>query len=296
MKAIVLLATLTATLFSLRHVEAAGVSVAVTPASGACTDALTVHAAGLTPNAEVHLFVGTNDGARGELVTFDWPTATTWDFTMQSGVRYLCDEFAAPDMRVSLWSSVGPTGAPAGLLGIATFTRTAADAVPSGPTIAVRPDHGTCSTPLLITGNGFPPNQPIEFVLGPIYTTPGSGGAGIAVPGGTTGADGSFSSNALSSDQSDGRPATDAGHSTGATECQRFARLKITAAPRRANDGSRNAFTPAETVFRRADVLAPTVGGGVIRHSSPSTWLVLGGASLLVAAALAAASAAHHKC
>ena len=260
-----------AILGGIRTAAADGASLVVTPGSGACTDTMAVHAEGLRPNAIMYLFASAGNSL-GELITFDYPTTSSWDFTLPAGARYLCDDFAAPTMDLAVWAESEGSGHPDILLASATFTRTNPDAISPGPNVQVVPDHGSCRQPMLLVGSGFPPDQPVDVVLGPLYSTPGSGGAGIGVDGGTTAPDGSYRSDILSTTAEDGSLAAAITDSIGANECAHFGRLKITVVPAkaRANAGD---FLPAVTYFRRGGIAAPAAGSGVAHNDSPR-WIV----------------------
>lgn len=273
----------------LRSVRATGrLSLAVTPASGACTDRLAVHASGLQPGVEIYLFAGSASGGHRELITFASPS-TNWDFEMPSGLRYLCDEFADPAMDITLWSS-DDSNAPRTLLASTKFVRIAPDAVAAGPLIAVTPSEGPCNTPVVITGRGFPPGASIDLAVGPLFTLPGSGGGGIGMYGGAAAADGSFESTVLVTTDGGGHPAASPSESVFAIECSRVPRMRIMASPSRGAAGAYSSFTSATTVFRRGGIAAPAAGTGRERQGTPdSRWLLAGGAAVWAAAAIGAA-------
>lgn len=288
MRTVLALLVLGAALAGPWSVQAKGVSLAVTPASGACTDQLAVHASGLQPGVEVYLFASSASGADRELITFASPS-TNWDFEIPSGVRYLCDEFADPAMDITLWLSDG-SNAPRTLLASTTFMRTAPDAVAAGPVIAVTPPAGPCNTPAVITSRGFPPGASIDLAVGPLFTLPGSGGGGIGMHGGTAAADGSFESTVLVTTGGDGRPAASPSESVFAIECSRVARMRIMASPSRSAASGYSSFNSATTVFRRGVIAAPAVGTGTKRRDTSETrWLLAGGIAVSAAAAVGAA-------
>jgi hypothetical protein len=265
--------------------RAEGVSVAVTPASGACSDAITVHVSGIEPNTYTYLFVA-SAGERSNpdrvlmISFFSDTTLTSWDYPAPPGFRFLCDELAAPRLDLFVSASVSAAGLPAEVLASTAFVRTARDSPSPGPAIALTPTDGPCARPPTVDGAGFPPNASIEVVVGPLVSLPGNGGAGFALPAGTADASGAFHSAALAQNGPDGSNAR-----LFEIECQHSGRLLVSAAPGRDASGSRGDFPMALAEFR-SDALEPPPAGSGVAPDMRSAWPVT------VAALLFAASGA----
>src|SRR6185437_6041793 len=194
---------------------------------------------------------------------------------------------------IELSTGMSAAGEPTGVLATADFARTAADAAPAGPQITLTPDHGDCDSPVSLQGSGFPPNTPVELVLGPLFSLPGSGGGGVALPAGTTSADGQLSFDMMNEtwiSVPSGVPDTP----LFTVQCRAFPRLLVNIGATRDTPGGRDAFPPAKAVFRanaaRSDVrpaaaAAPAVGSaGEHRSNSHAAWFYAASAVLLLIA------------
>ena len=110
-----------------------GPGLTLEPPSGACDATISVHATGLDVGQQIYLFAAPSAGDSAPvLLTYGPTVASTWDFTLPAGARFLCDEFAQPAMRIELSTGVTQAGEPTGVLATADFTQTAPDAAPSG--------------------------------------------------------------------------------------------------------------------------------------------------------------------
>jgi len=295
-------------LFQAAGASPGGPVLELQPSYGACTSTISAHATGLTAGRQIYLTVTSTavdyavaSGAAPTpvLLTFDSPANSTWDFTLPAGAGFLCDEFANPDMRLQLSTGITDAGEP---IAGADFARIAPDPVPSGPQITLTPDHGDCAGPVALKGSGFPPNTPIELVLGPLFSLPGSGGGDIGVPFVVpTSADGTLTLDRVSVAPSDFEPPpipVPGGASLFSAACRRNARLLVTIGASPDAPGGRTAFAPATAVFRGGDAAsgqapatAPAAGSAGPQHSdSHAVWFYAASAVLLLIAIGALAS------
>src|SRR6185312_17274308 len=97
-----------------------GPDLELEPSSGACDSAISVHATGLDVGQRIYLFAAPVVGdSAPALLTYDSPVASSWDFTLPAGARFLCDEFAQPAMRIELSTGMSAAGEPTGVLATA---------------------------------------------------------------------------------------------------------------------------------------------------------------------------------
>ena len=265
-----------------------GPGLTLEPSSGACDATISVHATGLDVGQQIYLFAAPSAGDSAPvLLTYGPTVASTWDFTLPAGARFLCDEFAQPAMRIELSTGVTQAGEPTGVLATADFTQTAPDAAPSGPQIKLTPYHGDCDSPVSLDGSGFPPNTPVELVLGPLFSLPGSGGGGAVLLAPTTSADGQISFD-LTSETRVPVPIGVPGTPLFTLQCRAFPRLLVTIGASRDASGGRATFAPASAVFREDvahSAAAPGVGSAGPQHSdSHAVWFYAASAVLLLIA------------
>jgi len=267
-----------------------GPDLELEPSSGACDSAISVHATGLEVGQRIYLFAAPVVGdSAPALLTYDSAVSSSWDFTLPAGARFLCDEFAQPAMRIELSTGMSAAGEPTGVLATADFARTAADAAPAGPQITLTPDHGDCDSRVSLQGSGFPPNTPVELVLGPLFSLPGSGGGDIGVPLAlSTSADGTLNVDLVSVASSDGdRPlrSVPSGRALFTAACRRESRLLVMIGASRDASGGRAAFVPATAVFRGTGTVAPATGSAGPQHAdSHAAWFYAASAVLLLIA------------